>query len=416
MTISPFVASVIVFAAALWRQVGVPKVATMWAEDGRIFLQCVYDQGAVGCVGQAYQGYLHLSPRVIAAIAGSLPPDLASAAFGILAGLVAAAAAFVAGRAIAGATASPLAGLLGAIGLGLVWQAGREVLGNSANLHWVLFAASSIAIVSSWLGARISRGTLALVLVTGLTSAFAPLVALLAVGSVIARRPRARLLLALAGGTAIIQVLVELTSQRVTGTGPAITLRAIARFFRTEVFERGFYGPGSPLANVLVPLAAVAAIIAIGWLIADRRIVVKAVVGATALVGTGVLLCAASIILNNDLNPRYAYLPATMIVAALALSAGYLSEGLGSGSARMQRAAPFLMPVIVIVVGAAFLASFRLQARASLGPDLPAEIDAIGSASCPGGGSVSVAISPTATRTHWFLKIPCDRLGGTESP
>ena len=54
--------AIIVFAAGLLRQVGVPKVQTIWAEDGRVFLQCVYDSSGLGCVGEPYQGYLRSRP------------------------------------------------------------------------------------------------------------------------------------------------------------------------------------------------------------------------------------------------------------------------------------------------------------------------------------------------------------------
>src|SRR5688572_18619649 len=70
-TVAIVAGAVIVFAAALFRQVGVPKIATVWAEDGAVFLQCAYDDGPLGCVARPYQGYFHLVPRAIAAVAST---------------------------------------------------------------------------------------------------------------------------------------------------------------------------------------------------------------------------------------------------------------------------------------------------------------------------------------------------------
>jgi len=402
---------IIVFAAGLLRQVGVPKLQTMWAEDGRVFLQCAYDSGGLACLGQPYQGYLHLVPRAIAIAAGTVSPGSASAMIAILAALVAAGAAAVAGRSIADATASPLAGLLGGVGLALVWQAGREILGNTANLHWILFAATSIAIVCSWLGAPITRGTILLAGLAGLTSPFSPFLALASAGAVAMRRSRAWLLFTVAACTAVVQGLVEATSNRESAPGTPATATGVVDFLWSEVIRRGFFGPVPMPAGLIVPVLITIALVSIVWVVRDREIEIRAASGVAFLVGIGFALCVLSIVLNPfpEPQPRYAYPPTAMMVAALALAGGYLATGLARGSPRARSVGRVVMPAIALLVGVGFALSFRLQSRASAGPDVPAEIVSAAEA-CPIGSFATIPIAPSPATTAWFVRISCSRL------
>jgi hypothetical protein len=403
------IAAIIVFAAALFRQAGVPKIETLWAEDGVVFLQCAYDHGPLSCIGQSYQGYVHLVPRLVAAIASAVPPAAAPATFAILAALIAAGAAAIAARSIAEATSSPLAGLLGGAGLGLVWQAGREILGNAANVHWVLFGATTIAIVGSWVGSRISPWAIGMAGITGLTSAFSPLIAVFSLGSVIGRRPRAPLLFIVSTSTALVQVTVELTSHRVIPPGPGVTAGEVIDFFRDEVIRHGFFGQVPLPPDVVVPILVVVTFAGLLFVQPDRKVVVGVSLALGVLVATGVGLCVFSLILNGSLNPRYAYFPAAMIVAALAIAGGFLAAGFGRGSPPRRRWARIVMPSIIVLVGVGFAPAFRLQARASSGPDVPAEIRAA-AAACAPGSVATIPISPTPASDLWAVMIPCSRL------
>jgi hypothetical protein len=400
----------VVFAAALLRQAGIPKIETLWAEDGTVFLQCAYDHGPLGCVGQAYQGYLHLVPRIIAAAATAVPPTAVAATIAILAALFAAGAATIAGRSIADATSSQLAGFLGAVGLGLVWQAGREILGNAANLHWVLFGSATIAIVCSWLGARISPWTIGLAAITGLTSAFSPLIAIFSAGAVVMRRPRALRLFIVSTCAAIVQAGVELTSHRETPAVPGVPADRLLVFFRDDVIRHGFFGQVPMPAGLVVPVLAVLALAGVAFAHRDRRVVVIGVAfGVAALVATGIALPVVSIVLNRAANPRYAYLPDSMMVAALAVVGGFLAAGLARGSPPSRSCARLVMPSLVAVVGVGFALSFRLETRASGGPDVPVEIRAA-AATCVSGGFATIFISPRPATDSWAVAIPCTRL------
>jgi hypothetical protein len=402
-------AAIVVLGAALLRQAGVPKIDTLWAEDGAVFLRCAYLPDSVGCFGQAYQGYLHVVPRLIAALAAAVPPSAVAATTGLLAALAAAAGAAVAAWSITDATGSRLAGLLGGAALGLVWQAGREVLGNAANVHWVLLAATTVSIVCVWLGGRITRATIVLAVATCLSSAVSPFVPVAAAVALPLRRPRAGTLLIASGIAAVIQVAVELTSSRDLPAGEPIALGELAGFVRREVIRTGFFGDVPLAVGLAVPLLLVAAVIGVAIVAADRRVALAVLLGTGAIVGVGLGICVASIVVNRALNPRYAYLPAALVVAALAVAAGFLARELGRSTPRAQRLAPLVMAGLVVFLGVGFAVSFRLEARASTGPNVPEQItDA--AIRCTAGGFATILISPRPASNEWILTVPCSRL------
>ena len=402
----------VVLVAALFRQAGVPKWSTLWAEDGQVFLACAYREG-IGCLFTPYQGYLHAAPRIGAAIAALPSPVDASVVVTLVAAIVAALAAGLAARAIAAVTGSWLAATIGAAGLGLVWEAGREVLGNMANLHWVLFAATLIVLVCSWVGGRIGRADLVLVAVTGLTSALSPVLAIVAIPAALRRAPLARIALLLAGVTAATQIVAELVSERIaSGAAPVAPLQ-VARRFAKDVLRDGSFGPDLHLVGWLVPAALGALVVLIALRHrADLRLLLRELLPIVALpaIGAGVYIASAE--LNRTLNDRYAYLPAALAIAALAIAAPRAAAAVGTSwnSGRRALVPRFLAPVVTILLVAGFASSFVLTARASNGPDVPAEIRTAGSACTAGVDVVAIDISPKPASDHWTVPIPCDRL------
>jgi hypothetical protein len=407
--IAVLVAGIIVFLAVLLRQEGVPKADTIWAEDGQVFLGCAYQPDSLGCLLRPYQGYVHLVPRLIAFVAVLGPPTSVSVLTTILAALVAALCAAIAASSIVDATGSAVAGLLGGSGLGLVWQAGREVLGNAANIHWVLLAAALVAMACVALGAPIRRSTIALAVAAAATSAFAPLVAIGAGIGVLLRRPGAARLLIPTAVAAGLELLVVLTSARVVPSVPSPGFAQIAAFLRTEVIRNGFFGPLPLVVGALVLVALILVMGALALAAGRRRVTMVTAATVAAMIGTGFAVCLVSVILNRALNPRYAYLPDTLIVAGLAIAAGVLARELGAAAGSGRRLAPAVVPVVALVVGIGFAASFRLQARASTGPSVPQEI-AGAAASCSPTGSASISIAPRPASDDWVLVIPCARL------
>src|SRR5689334_1103410 len=58
----------VVTAIQLLRMPGDTSVNTLWAEDGTVFLHEAKQLGRLGAVFHTYNGYVHLVPRLIAAL------------------------------------------------------------------------------------------------------------------------------------------------------------------------------------------------------------------------------------------------------------------------------------------------------------------------------------------------------------
>jgi len=132
-------------AAALVAWLRLPAVTrdTLWAEDGRNFIQGAIDSGPVNSLLIPYAGYLHTIPRLIAAAVEAVP--VSGWAIGMTAGscLVAGivtVTVFVATRGIIDWMPARIA--IASLTV-LAPLAPREVLGNAANVHsllmWALF-------------------------------------------------------------------------------------------------------------------------------------------------------------------------------------------------------------------------------------------------------------------------------------
>ncbi|HYH77611.1 MAG TPA: hypothetical protein VD841_08955 [Arthrobacter sp.] len=112
---------------------------TVWAEDGGVFLRDVLSSGHLGSILLPYDGYLHILPRAVAAVAHALVPlqDYA-VAMSMLSCLVIALIAvgvFSLSRSVTESV--PLRLMIAAIPI-LLPIGPKEVLGNAANLHWYL--------------------------------------------------------------------------------------------------------------------------------------------------------------------------------------------------------------------------------------------------------------------------------------
>jgi hypothetical protein len=112
----------------------------LWAEDGRNFLQDAINTGPFGSLFQPYAGYLHTIPRLIAGTTVALAPASSYAlwmtAGSCIAAGVMAAIVFVCSSSIVRWVPARL--MLAALTV-LLPLAPREVLGNTANLHTLVF-------------------------------------------------------------------------------------------------------------------------------------------------------------------------------------------------------------------------------------------------------------------------------------
>ena len=413
--------AVIAVAAAFFRAIAIPKWHTLWAEDGSIFAACAYGNAPISCFVTAYQGYIHFVPRLSAAISVLFDPRLLPLAITTCAAIANAIAAAFAARAIAQATGSRAMGLLGGAGLVLVYQAGWEVGGELGNAHLVLFAATAIVLVCGWLGRPCDRFDWALIVVTGLTTAFAPALPVLALGGIVARTVRARSTALLTAAAVVPQLVAEVTNRREYVGHPVSLIDTIAGFWRLVVRE-GFYGPTHPFWGEVTFVAVVAAvasltILAIVTLRLEGRTGLDAAWPAIAtggLIGLAAGTWIVSVQVNGGLTPRYAYEPTALLIAALAVGTGLLGRvGIRAFAGWPRMIASVRAPsaaatvAVSVVIGLAFAATFRLQARSSYGPDATAEIRS--APPCAAGSEVQIRISPI--KSPWFVPIPCDRLG-----
>jgi hypothetical protein len=67
----------------LTRQAGVPATDSMWAEDGRVFLPDALEGNSIALLFRPLAGYMHLVPRLLAAIAAMLPLGASALVFSV---------------------------------------------------------------------------------------------------------------------------------------------------------------------------------------------------------------------------------------------------------------------------------------------------------------------------------------------
>lgn len=161
---------VLVAAAALLRQQGVPAMDSVWAEDGGLFLTDAL-RGS-GDLLAPYSGYVHLVPRALAWLVAQLP--IAYAALGLAlasAATVGLLAAYVA-RSLSPHVGLPTAAVA-ALPMGLHPWLGPEVLANLANLHWFFVMAAAVPVLLPEVRRDLPVSSVVVVVLTVLTSGVA---------------------------------------------------------------------------------------------------------------------------------------------------------------------------------------------------------------------------------------------------
>jgi hypothetical protein len=124
----------------LVRQQGVPAWDTVWAEDGSLFLRDAL-RDPLGAVLHPYTGYIHLAPRIVAAVSAALPLDLAALSLAVGSALVVAVLSLYVFWASRGVITSLPARAVVAGSMILLPAAGYESANNATNLRWYLLYA-----------------------------------------------------------------------------------------------------------------------------------------------------------------------------------------------------------------------------------------------------------------------------------
>ena len=417
-----FVAIAVVAALLALIRVPINIRDVIWGEDGRNFLDDRLLLGPWQSVFQVYEGYVHVVPRLLTNLAVLVAPIddfaimtavLSSAVFGVVAALV-----FVCSRDVIRNTFFRL--LLASVTV-LAPALSTEVLGNFANVHWVLLW------LAPWLLLYRPRTTIGAVglgiigLLCGLTEIqmilFVPLVL------VNLRAPRAWIISipTIAGVLAqlAVTVLFPRTPNIKVKPGPLDILVGYGEVPVLGAFEGNSTRIGKTLADGGWGVAA-ANIIVVVLVIAFCLVPVRHGRGLSrlvplVLVGASFVLWAAAIWLNPnplwqyaDLDhtalealtaTRYVAVPSMLLLGAIIFSAAQAYQRTGK--------AGFLAGIAVGIVAMGFVGSFQVDRFSREGGPQWHRSIADARASCLDG------VDPIEIRTtpsHWFVTVPCDAL------
>lgn len=427
---TPALAFVIAVFATIGRQEGVPKIRTIWAEDGTIFGACAYAHNVFACIAEPYNGWIHLIPRVGAQIAVLAPPAMLPLALTLVAASITGVAAAITAADIRDASGSWMAGLTAGASLVLVWQAALEISGNVTNLPWMLLAASISVLVSWWVGHRLRAYDYALLLAAGLSTAFAPFLPAMALVGVTVRRPGAMRVLLVTAAAAVVQAYVGLTSPRTPPAGLPFDLIETVRVFGRDVILHGPFGlTRIPPGWLVAAGAGLVCLLAGGRYVQARGDGVggaeevcdarRAVLATAGIVIVGSATFVVAIFLQKTFNPRYTYIASVLFCTALVFGAALIGRGARSRTGTRPSidrwtwwGARLALPVAVLTLALGFAGSFRIETRSSNGPDVVAAYDAISPTCSSGDASVRLPISPI-NADNWVIDIPCDRITGS---
>jgi len=422
----------------LWllRQPDWTSFTTLYIDDG-IFL----NQATVDPVGifAPHNGYLHLLPRLIAAIAAAFPLVYAPVIIAVLCATVLFTAMVVVWWSVknSGRSWAPAAWIIAGI-LALVPVASTETISVAACLQWQLIAAGIVATALGRITPKTTVPLAALLLVAALSS---PLALVLLPGAAwlawMARREAQSLLSALLPGAALVaglavQALVVLNtsvSDEAIGTAEVDLLSST-----TAVTFLEMNGPlallGSPITRPIVSAGSIAVVIAFlactiavaiaarltGRAVTTQEPTVRSEFAQRLLVlfGPGVAVIAISLVIRpavrtlsmgNPGGTRYvvplAYAMWVIVVLAIIVLLTYARDRRGAGTRAGTRAGVLAGVGIIVAVGLLIV-----HWDYSLGrPDGPRWSAAFEQA-CLGaqpGAVVPVSMSPPP----WLTAVPC---------
>jgi len=391
-------------ALSLARQDGPGAWRTVWAEDGRVFLSDALVRGTLEPLLAPYNGYAHLVPRLLAAIAAAAPLGGAAAILAVGSALGVSATAIVVWWATGGWIGSPLArGVLAALVV-LVPAGQTETLNNAANLHWfLLFGAFWVFCWEPdgrW--GRIAGG-----LVVFAAAASDPLVVLLAGAAAFRWRHRRVLRSGVPYAAAIAGLAVQAVSPLVGTSDRAFASWAswwnLGPWYANRVVGRSVLGTrllGDD--GVAAWLATAAAVLLLGaalWHLIRRVTGPRRELTLLAL-GTSVLTYLVPVFSTGVAAARYEVLPVLLLVSAVVVAVD------GCGVAVRHRhlvVAALLWAVVLVGI------DFRVPTSRGDGPTWARGL-AAAEERCATGASVAPA-PITPREGAWTAALPCDRLG-----
>lgn len=416
-------------AALAWLRLPVTARDTLWAEDGRDFLQGAIDAGFAETFAP-YGGYLHVIPRIIAGFAAALPVE--SMAIAMTAGscLVAGGCAAVVWLCARRILLPAHAVLLAALTV-LAPLAAREVLGNTANLHTLMMWTLLWLLLVTPRRATIAVASAILAALAALTEIQAVLLIPVALWRV--RHPMRRIVAAglLAGSSAQI-IAALLSPRRQTAFGhveplsyaKGLVVNAVLPFLLPQQ-EIGPVLAGRSLLVVLGAAAVLGVLLGVLLRSASRshRILV-----ALLLAGAVIVYCGSVYANPEDYYdyaghtarqlrsiwlPRYGVLPSMLVAAAVVVAAD------GTVRARRDRSGAGRTSALLARIAVAALASSLVlhvvpwDTRRSQGPAWSPQVEDARRLCAQAPPRDDVTLKQTLA---WEVTVPCDRIRVDSSP
>lgn len=427
-------------------RLGWAGVNTIWAEDGAVFYQGAVNH-PLSSFFEPYQGYLAVTPRIIAEVLAPLPVSWVAAAnaagFGLAMGLLAA----LAYRACRQLIRTPWLRLVPVAVIALC-PVGDETWDSNANLMWPMFVV--VFLVLLWNPRRpvpIAAGAITAVLLT-MTSPFGLLFAPVAVARIVALgRTRGSVIPAAAMAGALTQAAVMVADhgrQAYTTVLPG----KLANGYAFAVAGRGFFGERDPVQlfglrivldygtlGALVFAAVVAAIAGAGVARRGRQCALAALALVYSVGYFAAVMVVSGIYLGKDGGDRYFVGPFLLLAFAVTVAfdaavAGPPRRGTGprgtpAGQDGSRPAGPRLsryarrLPALAVCAALTACLAFSVALDWNKPqpqrqhPTWPAAL-ASARAWCarqPGTATTRIRIASAHPSIPWYVRLPCSKAG-----
>ncbi len=405
------------------RQAGTAVLDTVWAEDGRVFLQEALALGPGEALARSYAGYLHLGPRLAAELATLFPIEAASELLVLAADAMTALSALAVFMASRAHLRSPWTRTLLALAVPLSPSAGVEVLNSIANAQWPLLFASFWLLL--WRPPTIAGtiGSSLLLVVSALSAGLGILLLPLAVLRLLATRGRDQLPAWLFCSAMAVQ-FVSANTPVPPSADASTVLAAFAQ--RVGIAALAGHRVGGTLwvryglwcvaaAGVLLTL-----VVAVGVAFRSPRtrwlVLVCAGYAFVFFVASTVLRGVASGLVWprggwHGAGARYTYVPTLLVYSLLAAvfdARGTRVASLGRWPDRLPRLLLVGARVATLsVLLVATLADFRLWNVRTQGPRWSGTAREARAACARDDGEVTLPIVPH----NWTVTIPCREVG-----
>lgn len=426
-------------ALQLIRQAGTPSFDSMYAEDGRRWIQDALADNSLSTILEPYAGYLHTLPRLLGALAAELPIAWAAPIMAVLSALIVSLLALYVYDATSDWVKSRWGRALIAVSMIMLPAVAFQSLANATNLHYFLFFACFWAVLRPrQTGAR-RVCDFAVMLATTLSSSFVLLLAPIALYRLFLHTVRGSRSSAPADVVVLLVFLCGVVVQLATVLGESAEIRerpvvvpALAAIYGLRVIGSVFLGERvMPLlvesadlhleggAGWVLSVATALVVAALGLYVLGRRDLKSRWVLATALVYSVVMFAAPALGRGMEatlpdaggyrvLLARYFVIPGMLLVAVVI---GLLSD-------RDPRIAPRSWARLHIVA-LAFLAMATISSLSawndrSPGPGWQAQIATARTRCAAGAATVVLQHAPRPYLRRWHVTVPCSRIGVPE--